>query len=425
MAKRNLTDRLLKSLKPKGERYDVMDSVVAGLGIRVSDNRKTFILIARFPGSNNPTRRTLGEYDVLSLEEARETAREWRRLIKKRIDPAAEEQRKRENSFRAAAEQFISYVQRQKLRTAPVMERRLRRTFIEQWGGRPITEITADDVKRIIRKSVEEGAKYQAFHHFALIRRLFNWAIGTDDYGIQFNPCDRLNSGDLIGKRHARDRILSDDELRALWRATERLGYPYGPLYRLLALTGLRIGEACGAHCSEFDVRQREWTIPATRMKKVKGGAKAFMVPLTDKIIEVLNALPRFQSGEFLFSHSHGKRPLKPNQFSDVKERLDAIMFKELEQIAIEGEKDAKRVTLPAFVNHDIRRTVRTHLSALRIGEEVREAVLAHVRPGIRGVYDQHQYLNEKREALTLWNARLRSIVEQTPANIVELGAAQ
>jgi integrase len=425
MAKRNLTDRLLKSLKPKGKRYDVMDSVVAGLGIRVSDNRKTFILIARFPGSNNPTRRTLGEYDVLSLEEAREKAREWRKLIKKGIDPAAEKQRKRENSFRAAAEQFISYVQRQKLRTAPVMEQRLRRTFIEQWGGRPITEITADDVKRVIRKSVEEGAKYQAFHHFALIRRLFNWAIGTDDYGIQFNPCDRLNSGDLIGERHARDRILSDDELRALWRATERLGYPYGPLYRLLTLTGLRIGEACGAHWSEFDIKRREWTIPATRMKKVKGGAKAFMVPLTDKIIEVLNALPRFHSGEFLFSHSHGKRPLKPNQFSDVKERLDAIMLKELEQIAVESEKDANRVTLPAFVNHDIRRTVRTHLSALRIGEEVREAVLAHVRPGIKGVYDQHQYFDEKREALTLWNARLRSIVEQTPANVVDLRAAQ
>src|SRR5262249_27591515 len=247
MAKQNLTDRLLKSLKPKAKRYDVMDIVAPGLGVRVSENRKTFILIARFPGKSGPTRRTLGEYDAMSLEEARDKAREWRKLVKKKIDPGAEEQRKRENSFRAVAEQFISYIHRQKLRTAPVMEYRLRETFIEKWGGRPITEITADDVKRIIRKSVEDGAKYQAFHNFALIRRLFNWAIGTDDYGIQFNPCDRLNSGDLIGERHARDRVLSDDELRALWRATERLGYPFGPLYRLLALTGLRLGEACGA----------------------------------------------------------------------------------------------------------------------------------------------------------------------------------
>jgi integrase len=140
---------------------------------------------------------------------------------------------------------------------------------------------------------------------------------------------------------------------------------------------------------------------------------------------DLLNALPRFNSGEFLFSHSHGKRPLKPSQFSDVKERLDDMMLKELKQIAAESDKDAKGLTLPAFVNHDIRRTVRTHLSALRIGEEVREAVLAHVRPGIKGVYDQHQYLDEKREALTLWNARLRSIVEPPPANVVDLRAAQ
>jgi integrase len=254
-----------------------------------------------------------------------------------------------------------------------------------------------------------------------LIRRLFNWAIGTDDYGLQLNPCDRLNSADLIGERHARDRVLTDDEIRALWRATERMCYPYGPLYRLLALTGLRIGEACSARCSEFDLKRGEWTIPASRMKKVKGGAKPFMVPLTNKIMDLLDALPRFKSGDFLFSNSNGKHPLKPNHFSDVKERLDAIMLEELKQMATESGKDDKRVTLPDFVNHDIRRTVRTHLSALRIGEEVREAVLAHVRPGIKGVYDQHQYLEEKREALTLWNARLWSIVQPPPDNVVEL----
>jgi integrase len=196
------------------------------------------------------------------------------------------------------------------------------------------------------------------------------------------------------------------------------LEYPCGPLYRLLALTGLRLGEACGAHWSEFDLEARQWTIPASRMKKVKGGAKPFMVPLTDAMIDVLSALPRFAGGDFLFSYSHGKRPLKPDQFSDIKDRLDALMLEELRQM-----KPPR--TLAGFVNHDIRRSVRTHLSALRIGEEVREAVLAHVRPGIKGVYDQHQYLEEKREALTLWNTRLRSIVEPLPAsNVVKLARA-
>ncbi len=423
---RKLTDRYLQSLDgaEDGAPYDVRDDEVRGFRVRVmGTGERTFVLLARFSKDAHPTRRALGTYPVISLAEAREKALAWKKLIKKGIDPAQAEARKRENSFAAVAEQFIAYIHRQKLRTAPVMERNLRETFIEgaKWGPRPVAEIAADDVKRVIRKAVEREATYQAFHDFALIRRLFNWAIGTDDYGLQVNPCERLNTKDLIGERYARDRVLSDDELRALWRATERMGYPYGPLYRLLAMTGLRLGEACSARWSEFDLVRKEWTIPAERMKKVKGGAKPFMVPLTDAATDVLSALPRFNGGDFLFSHSYGKRPLRPNLFSDPKERLDRLMVEELRKTAA----DPERVELPEFVNHDIRRTVRTHLSALRIGEEVREAVLAHVRPGIKGVYDKHQYLDEKREALTLWNARLRSIVESPPANVVDFAKAR
>jgi len=419
---RKLTDRYLQSLKgvKNGAPYDVRDNEVRGLRVRVmGTGEKTFVLLARFSKDSHPTRRALGAYPVLSLAEARDKAIAWKKLIKKGVDPAQAEARKRENSFAAVAEQFIAYIHRQKLRTADVMERNLRDTFIKdaKWGPRPVAEITAADVKRVIRKAVEREATYQAFHDFALIRRLFNWAIGTDDYGLQVNPCDRLGTKDLIGEQYARDRILSDDELRALWRATERLGYPYGPLYRLLALTGLRLGEACGARWSEFDLARNEWTIPAERMKKVKGGPKAFVVPLTDAAIEVLSTLPRFNSGDFLFSNNYGKRPLRPNLFSDPKERLDRLMLDELRKTA----PDPERVELPDFVNHDIRRTVRTHLSALRIAEEVREAVLAHARPGIKGVYDKYGYIEEKREALALWNARLRSIVEPPPANVVQL----
>jgi integrase len=232
------------------------------------------------------------------------------------------------------------------------------------------------------RATYQRDSKYQAFHDFALIRRLFNWAIGTGKYSLEANPCRHLSTRDLIGERLARDRVLNDDELRALWRAADRLGYPYGPLYRLLLLTGLRLGEVCGAHWSEFDLARREWTIPAARMKKVKGGAKDFMVPLTDAMLAVLNSVPRFNDGDFVFSNDYGKRPLRPNLFSDPKDRLDGIVLEELRKFAA----DPKRVTLTPFVNHDLRRTVRTGLSALRIGEEVREAVLAHVRPGIKGV---------------------------------------
>jgi integrase len=419
MEKKNLTDRTLKALKPApaGTRYERWDAHTPGLGVRVTENgTKTFVLVARYPGSGNPTRRALGEYGALTLEDARTKARKWRELIQQGKDPGDEEERQRqaelrkqENTFAAVAETFIKYIHRLKLRTAPDMEHDLRQVFIPRWGKRPIIDIASNDVRRVIEEAVNRDAPYTAFKLFALIRRLFNWAIGTDEYGLEFNPCDRLNTRDLIGERHARDRILTDNELKALWRVSDRLPYPYGPLYRLLLLTGLRLNEACGATWSEIDLERREWTIPASRMKKVKGGAKPHLVPLTDAMVEAIEALPQFATGKHLFSHSYGERPLKPDQFSDVKRNLDKQLCEEL------GRE------LPPWVNHDIRRTVRTHLSALRVADEVREAVLAHVRPGIKRVYDLHDYADEKREALTLWNARLRSIVEPPPAKVVSL----
>src|SRR5262249_21083855 len=167
------------------------------------------------------------------------------------------------------------------------------------------------------------------------------------------------------------------------------------------------------------------WTIPAARMKKTNAGAQDdFLVPLTDAMLEVLKLVPRFKDGGFLFSHNYGKRPVNSHQFAYVKKQLDKLMLEELQKMANESGEN-KTVTLPHFVTHDIRRSVRTNLSKLKIAEEVREGVLAHARPGIKGVYDRHDYLDEKREALTLWNARLRSIVEPPPANVVDFAVAR
>jgi integrase len=431
MPRRTLTDRYLKSLKQAapGTRSEYWDAIVPGFGVRVTDKGcKSFVLLARYPKSPNPTRRALGEYGSITLEDVRKKARGWIELIQKGIDPAAEEERQRQagqrkqgRTFAAAAEEFIKHIHRQKLRTAPVMERELRQVFIARWKQRPIADIAADDIKAVIREAVDRGAKYRAFKLFALIRRLFNWAIGTDDFGLEFNPCRRLKPGDLIGERHARDRVLTDRELAALWRVSGRIGYPYGPLYRLLVLTALRLNEVCGAQRNEFDLTAQLWTISPERMKKVKGGAKPHVVPLTTEMLDVLRNLPRFATGDFLFSHSHGKRPLKPNQFSDPKAKLGRRMLRTMEALARLQGDNPRTVVMKDWVNHDLRRTVRTHLSALKVPEEVREAVLAHVRPGIKGTYDKYEYLDEKRAALTAWASRLRDIVEPPPANVVEL----
>src|SRR5262249_1780271 len=434
MPKKNLTDRGLKALerKPaaKGKTRDVMDSAVPGFGVRISETgRRTFILLTRFPGSKHPTRRALGEYGELTLEQARTKARKWLELLRRGVDPRDDEerqrlveQRKRENSFAAVAEDFIRHIHRQKFRTANDMERMLRQTFIKRWGSRPVTEITSGDIRRVIEEALDRNAKYQGFHDFALIGRFFTWAIGQDSYGLEYNPIKKLARKDLIGKSEARTRVLNDDELRALWRATERVRYPYRLIYRLLILTGLRLDEVCGAHWDEFDFASKLWTIPAARMKKTKEDEDDFLVPLTDAVLKVLELVPRFKGGGFLFSHNYGKHPVNSHQFAYVKKQLDGLMVEELQKMAKE-RGEIRVASLPPFVNHDIRRSVRTNLSKLKIAEEVREAILAHARPGIKGVYDRHQYLDEKREALTLWNSRLRDIMEPPPDNVVRLQA--
>src|SRR5262249_53521836 len=149
---RSLTDRKLKSLSkhpPKpGKTRDVDDGMVPGLKVRVMPSGLcSFVLVARYPGSSNPTRRSLGTYGELTLEQAREKAGTWRNLLRKGVDPQTEEDRQRraelrrqENSFAAVAEEFIKRHVR-KTRKAVAFERELRKEFIERWGARPITEI--------------------------------------------------------------------------------------------------------------------------------------------------------------------------------------------------------------------------------------------------------------------------------------------
>jgi hypothetical protein len=217
-AQRKLTNRYLASVKGADAPYDIRDTEVPGLRCRVMPSgERTFVLLARYSRAGNPTRRALGTYPVLSLRAVRDKAIAWKRQLASGVDPAAdeerrrrEEERKQQNSFAAVAEHFIAHMHRQKLRTAADMEHDLRKTFVTEWGGRSITDIRSDDVKRIIRRALDRGAKYQAFSDFTLIRRLFNWSLGTDDHGLQFNPCSRLRPADLIGPRASRDRVLTD-----------------------------------------------------------------------------------------------------------------------------------------------------------------------------------------------------------------------
>lgn len=454
-----LTDRLLRSLKPCGASRDVMDALVPGLGVRVlSSGQRSFVLVGRFPSSRNPTRRALGEYVPLGDQEAkeaenrylrlperdreeltfdqymlqtygattlagaREKARQWLAMIQRGADPRQVEDRRRlaerrrlENSFSAVAEDFI----KEKLpseRKGREAELDIRREFMPRWGKRPITEITAPDVRDVIKAAKDRGAPYQAHNLLVLARRLFSWAIDQQVYGLETSPCDRLKPKAIIGKKVFRTRILDDDELRALWRATGRLGYPYGPLFRMLVITGQRKSEVAEARWSEIDLAKKLWIIPVERMK----ADAAHVVPLSDDAIKVLKSLPRFKKGDCLFSTTFGVKPV--NGFSKAKERLDKRMLRCLKALA-RVRRSAQAPQIDPWVIHDIRRTMRTGLSALPVPDLVRELVIAHSKPSLHKVYDQHAYVDEKRRALDLWALRVRNIVEPPPANVVALRA--
>jgi integrase len=421
--RKTLTDRLLKSLKPTTAHYDLMDTVIPSMGVRVlKSGKKSFTLHGRFPGSPSFTRRALGGYGELTLLEAREKAREWLKLMERGVDPQTREEQQRraaereqQNTFAAVAEDFI----REKLpgeRKGREVERDIRREFVPIWGKRPVTQIIARDIRDVIRAKAQT-AKPQARNLLGYAKRLFDWAVDQDCYGLEVSPAAALEPSKIVGDKVSGDRVLSDIELFALWRAARRMQYPIGPVYQLLMLTALRLNEVADAHWSEIDGKL--WVIPKERMKGKNSKARAHAVPLTEDMLATLDKVPRFDRRGFIFSTTAGETAMWVT--SKVKARMDARMVRTLRALARRCGDDPAKVQLAPWTNHDIRRTVRSNLSRLKVSEETREAVMAHVRPGIKGTYDLHTYVDEKREALELWAARLRSIVEPPPARVVSL----
>lgn len=235
MTKRVLTDKAVMALKPAaaGQRYIAHDALVPGLGVRVtSSGHRTFVLGARYPGSNHFKRRELGEVGAITLAAARDKAREWLALIKAGRDPreveraaAAGAQIQMATTFAVVSEEFFKRHLKGK-RKARTVEYEFRRELIPVFGPRPITEITRRDVVTLLEKIADRGRTgAHARNIYAHIKILFNWAINRGIYDLETSPCDRIQPKALFGERRIRDRVLDDDELRALWRAADRLGY--------------------------------------------------------------------------------------------------------------------------------------------------------------------------------------------------------
>jgi integrase len=404
-----LTPKFIASIKAApGQRAEHWDAIVPSFGVRITERgTKTFIVYRRWPGSRAPARRSVGDAKHLPLAEARDRAREMISLAERDIDPAEqqrkakiEEQRRRQSTFKAVVEAWLASDEVKKTRTANNVARETRDEFVTIWGDWALTDVTAADVAAAIRAKAAT-APGQARNLLGHLKRFFGWAQAQHSYPLEANPVLALKPDRLVGKKAIRKRVLSDEELRALWQATEALDYPFGPFVKLLALTGQRRSDVSNARWPEFDLGKKLWTIPAERYKT----DAPHVVPLCNDAVAILENLPRFTRGDYMFTTAFGVRPA--SGFSKLKLRLDKLL---------EGKMAGP------WILHDIRRTVRTQLSALPVADNVRELVIGHAQPGLHQVYDQHAYVDEKRRALELWAARLNTIVNPPPLNVVPMG---
>lgn len=394
--KRVLTDKLITNLKkaPPGTRQLYADVSVPGLGVRVTDKgHRTFILGARYPGSPHFKRIELGEVGALTLAAARTKAREWLALIKAGEDPRRIEAARlasAENTFGALCERFITS-ELPKQRRGRAVERLLR--------SRDAAPLLPLSLPTLTHRHIRETVSLMAARAPAAAHNLFDALRAVCEFAvhrgmIEVSPCAGVKPSRLIGPERVRTRVLSDSEIRAVWRAAGELGYPWGMMVKMLLLTGCRVGEVAGARWDEFDLTERLWRIPPARFKS----NVTHVVPVTDDLAGILGQLPRW--GDFLFTTT-GDVPVH-GFHARSKRELDRAA-------ALEAP----------YQLHDLRRTMRTRLSGLRVPDHIAELSIGHARTGLQRVYDQHSYLDELRSALEAWHRLLAQIIEGKPGGNV------
>lgn len=404
-----LTDRSLQAMKPAadGRRTVVWDSLLPGLAVRISAKGKlSFYAVRRRSGDAQPSWVLLGAYPLTTLADARSKAREVLGALIAGSSPATLAAAKRHDreereaaTFGAIAERFIKQHVATR-RSARPYEALIRRELIPALGPRPIADIRRRDIIALVdgivargdlphpgRVRPKSGGEYAARHALAAAKKLFNWAIGKDVEGLLANPCNLVKVTEESPV--PRDRVLTDEELRIVWRAAEATPYPFGDLIRALILSGQRLREVSEARWCEID--GSFLTVPAARMK----GKAAHVLPLTDRMKALLDGLPQFAGGDFLFSTTGGRSPI--SGYSKLKARFERTV--------------ASIGAVEHFTLHDLRRTMRTGLAQAGVSVFVAELIIGHRQSGVHAVYDMHRYDAEMLAGLREWEKRLMAIV--------------
>jgi len=380
MAKIHLTDRTLRALKPSAKQEDHWDRSLPGFGVRVSPSgRRSFVVMYYAPKKR---RMTLGAYPAMSLADARQEAKSVLYEVARGGDPQAKKQAERQaETFGELAEEYLRLHARAKKRSWKEDQRILEHDLLPAWNGVKANDVRRRDVIQVLDSVVNRGAPIMANRTMALISKIFNFGIGRDI--VEHNPTLGVPRP---GKERQRERVLKEEEIRAVWRAIDEQELVMGATFKMRLLTAQRGIEVLKMRWEEIDGDW--WTIPA----EVAKNGRSHRVPLTPQTLALLEQLrPITGSSEWVFAS-----PRKPGA------RITAVQ-KAADRIAARADVD--------FVPHDLRRTASTSMTSFGVNRLVVQKILNHKEPGVTAIYDRHSYDAEKRQALERWAEKLRAIL--------------
>jgi integrase len=385
--RKTLTDRMVASLPKRPRRYVIADPEMRGLYVRVPPQGPNIFVAVTRDQYAKQIWHTLGNAGVLTVDEAREKARDAIKRIKAGLAPVAAPPVK-PDAFKTVAETWLQrHVRKEGLRTQAEIERCLVKYVYPRWAAKQFTSIRRSDITALLDHIEDAHGSRQADLVLGIVRSIANWyATRHDDYLSPFTRGMRRSSG---GKRA---RILSDDELRRVWKQAEASG-GFGAMVQTLLLTGQRRGAVLAMRWDDIS-DDGVWTIPAEDRAKLNAGSLTLSAPA----LAVVNAQPRFASNPHVFAASRGDGPM--NGFSRAKVAFD------------------KRCNVTDWTLHDLRRCARSLLSRAGVRPDIAERVLGHTIPGVGGIYDRHEYFAEKANALARLAALIQSIVTSPTGNV-------
>jgi integrase len=365
------------------------DAALPGFGVKVTPKgRKVFVVLYRTGGAGSRLRKyTIGPYGRVTLHQARLAAQKVFAARLDGRDPAAEKQEKRRRVVADRVEELLETFVEQRLsqnRSGAEIARLLRREMGKAWIGRSIHEIRKRDVVEVVSAIEQRGAPVAANKTLKSIKMFMRWCVGRAI--LDQSPAEGVPSPT---KEIARDRVLSDRELATVILAARKIDPRYGGIVELLALTGQRREEVAKLAWEELDFSRRAWTIPKHRTKN----AKPHVVHLSDEAIAVLRRMEK--QGPFAFAF-HGTKPFQ--SFAPAKRKLDEL----------------SKVT--DWRLHDLRRTCVSGMAGLGIAPHVADKILNHQSgtiSGVAAVYQRHEFLRERKEALDQWGAHVAKIIMQ------------